>query len=581
MDIHVDLRRLLRELLDPALIVSPRTHTIVAASELCEPVTGFCTHELVGQDINMLAPTKPVPRRDPVCWRTLLQHPGRHEEVPVRRKDDSYFLAEVSVSSADVHDQSLHLLFLRDLTERRKLERELITKHVALKEAYVEVERANEELARANAEIQTAQRWLVNLEKMATIGRFAAGVAHEVNNPMAFVLENLTNLQIDAGHIVPVLKSYLELAGPAASTRKRIGRITNELNELIGETLDGAQRVSKIMRQLHSFSNVSDQEAEWTDLRTLIDSSIMMVQNQIKYRARLERHYYDIPDVLCVPNNISQVIVNLLVNAIHAMDGGDASENIILVRSKRIDEAVVVEVQDNGCGIPPENLGRIMEPFFTTKTRGKGTGLGLAISASVMEQHGGLLEAESKVGQGTLMRMVLPVQGRLRQAPKKDRQPQSAVGKLRILMVDDEVYFLRAIKRSLGKFHEVQIADGAEQGLEHLSGDDRYDLVMADLMMPGINGVEFYQELERRHPQLAPKVVFMSGGVFEDDVRAFLKREGQPVLNKPFKLEEFEQVIGKLFARNEERAAEGRESKFEEREKGEGTLLLVRTGSNE
>jgi len=172
----------------------------------------------------------------------------------------------------------------------------------------------------------------------------------------------------------------------------------------------------------------------------------------------------------------------------------------------------------------------------------------------VMEQHGGVIEAESKVGQGTLMRIVLPVKGRLKQAPKKDPQARSSVGKLRILMVDDEVYFLRAIKRSLGKYHEVQILDGAEQGLAHLGQDDRYDLVMADLMMPGMNGVEFFKELEARHPQLVPKVVFMSGGVFEDDVRAFLKREGQPVLNKPFKIAEFEQVIGKLFARNEERA---------------------------
>lgn len=546
--VGVDLR--LEELLDPVLVVHRASLTVRAANDRCEEVTGFCVHELVGAGVERLSPRRPPAGHDPVDWPALLDRPGLHDEVPLVRADGTPLLAEISVTRASDGGEEVRLLFVRDLTERRKLERELITKHVALREAYEELARANHELERANEEIRTAQRWLVNLEKMATIGRFAAGVAHEVNNPMAFVLENLSHLQACTAHIVPALRSYLDGDRPGPGAVAQIEQILGDLNELIQDTIDGAVRVSDTMRQLHSFSNVTDQEAEWTNLHELIDASIMMVNSQIRYRARLERYYYDVPRVLCVPNGISQVVVNLLVNAIHAFEDGDRDHNVITVRTRPVEGGVAIEVRDTGCGIPHQHLGRILEPFFTTKPRGKGTGLGLSISAGVVEQHGGSLEVESEVGRGTLMRVVLPVRGTLRESTRSTgaRGPGEGLRRLRILLVDDEVYFLRAMRRSLGRQHDVLLAEGALDALEKLATDSAVDLVLSDLMMPDLDGVELHRRIEQTYPELARRVVFMSGGVFEERIRSYIKQAELPVLDKPFRQDEFERVVANLLS---------------------------------
>jgi len=527
--LQLEAQKLFAEFSEAALLVNPIDLKIVAANPVCEPTTGYCVDELLGRSLGLLFSDD---TREGVSAGALVGERGLHEEISLQRKDGSHFIAAIQVTRIEDREQPLALLFLRDTSARRKLERELITKHLALKEAYEELDRRSSELARANEEIRTAQRWLVQLEKMATVGRFAAGIAHEVNNPMAFILENLHRLQDYAGHLLPVVRSHVELAGPRLQT-------------ILDETLEGAQRVSSIVRQLHSFSNVRDLEAEWVDLREVAESAIMMVKNQVRQRARLDRHYFDIPRVACVAGQIGQVLVNVLVNAIHAISEGDVERNQILVQTQPLGaEHVVVQVRDSGCGIPPEHLDRIMEPFFTTKGAGQGTGLGLAISANIVEQHGGRIEVESKVGSGTAVRVILPVQGKLRVPVRASPAAAPASSsRLRLLLVDDEVYLLRALKRNLARDHEVLIASSGQQALELLDAQPAVDLVLADMMMPDMDGVHLYEQLVVRHPHLKQRVVMMSGGVFTERAHSFLARTNLQVLSKPIQREALQQII--------------------------------------
>jgi PAS domain S-box-containing protein len=546
MRFNLETENLLKGFLEPVIIVEKGSLAIASANDRCEEMTGYCVHELIGETIELLAPGPDHKRGTTFSWRELLEQPGLHEEVPILCKDGRQVSAEVSIAEIQNGDEPLCLLSIRDLTARRMLERELISKHVALKEAYQELDRTNQELARANAEIRAAQNWLVNLEKMATIGRFASGLAHEVNNPMAYVLANLGHLSEASAFVVPVIRQYLE-SGKGGAERPRLEEIASELDSIIQETLEGGRRVAEIVRQLHSFSNVADQAARWTDVHALIDSSIMMVSSQIRHRARLERHYFEVPEILCIPNNITQVIVNLLVNAVHAIEPGDPDNNMILVRTRCQSEQIVIEVQDSGCGIPQENLDRIMEPFFTTKQRGKGTGLGLAISASIVQQHCGTLEYESEVGKGTSAKLMLPVRGVLKPSTRMgEKAASSTSNKLRILLVDDEESLLRALRRSLGRKHEVLTATSAQQAIDLLGDEGAVDLVISDLMMPDMNGLQLYETVIAKHPHLKGRIVFMSGGIFVEQIDSYIAEHALKVISKPFGQEEFDEVLAKI-----------------------------------
>lgn len=553
--LRLDAEQLLRSLAEGVLVVDPESLTIRVANNQAEVVTGFAIAELVGRSLAELR--SGGDGAEAVALESLVHLPGRHDEVHLRRRDGTGFIASVHVTLAEEEGRPLAILLLHDVSERRRLERELLTKHAALGEAYREVDQKNrelreanealdqknEELRRANEEIRTAQRWLAQLEKMATVGRFAAGVAHEVNNPMAFVLENLQRLQDHVAAVVPALRAQLD--AQTGGGRDAVRTAVQELESIVDESLQGARRVSGIVRQLHSFSNVGDQEAEWVDLREVVESAIMMVKNQILQRARLERHYFDARRVSGVAGQLGQVMVNVLVNAVQAIPEGNVDRNCIWVRLRPVGEHVALEVQDTGVGIPAEHLPQILEPFFTTKPAGTGSGLGLSISARIVEQHGGRIEVESTVGTGTVVRIILPVRGKLRaRRPSGATAPTvTASARLNLLVVDDELFLLRALKRNLSRDHEVETAASAAEALAYLAEHPEVDVVIADMMMPDEDGVSLYERAVVAHPHLRERFVFMTGGVFTDRVREFLERVSLTVLSKPIRREDLQQAI--------------------------------------
>lgn len=270
--------------------------------------------------------------------------------------------------------------------------------------------------------LSAAEQQLVQSERLASIGQLAAGVAHEINNPMGYVFSNIGTLERYLGDLFRMLAAYEAaeplLAGtPAAAELAELREsieleyLKDDIPSLMAETAEGVKRVRKIVQDLKDFSRV-DQRAdwEWADLHQGLDSTLNIVNNEIKYKADVQREYGRLPEVQCLASELNQVFMNLLVNAAHAIH---KPRGTITVRTGTLGEGDVarvwVEVQDDGCGIAPEALKRIFDPFFTTKPVGQGTGLGLSLSYGIVRKHDGTIDVRSTPGEGSCFRVTLPV----------------------------------------------------------------------------------------------------------------------------------------------------------------------------
>jgi signal transduction histidine kinase len=285
--------------------------------------------------------------------------------------------------------------------------------------------RTNEELVGLNRQLTQTQDQLRQSEKLASIGQLAAGVAHEINNPVGYVFSNLGTLERYMNDLFRMLDAYesaetqlaatplgAQLAGLRAEIE--LDYLKDDLPALMAESREGISRVRKIVQDLKDFSHVdARREWEWANLHQGIDSTLNIVNNEIKYKADVVRQYGDLPEIECLPSELNQVFMNLLVNAAHAVD---KARGTITIRTGTLPAGaagapgVWLEFADDGCGIPPDHLRRIFDPFFTTKPVGKGTGLGLSLSYGIVQKHGGTLTVTSTVGQGTCFRLTLPLQ---------------------------------------------------------------------------------------------------------------------------------------------------------------------------
>lgn len=261
-----------------------------------------------------------------------------------------------------------------------------------------------------NARLEQANRQLLQSEKLAAIGQLAAGVAHEINNPVGYVYSNLQSLGTyleDLFRVTDAVDTAVSLDDLRA-IKKNIDYnfLKGDLQDLLAESREGIERVKTIISAMKDFSHIDDEEFKFADLHRGIETTLNVVNNELKYKATVIREFGDLPDVECISSQINQVIMNLLVNAAHAIE--DFGE--IVIRSHCDGERAVVEVEDSGKGIAKENLHRIFEPFFTTKPVGKGTGLGLSLSFNIIQKHNGDITAEqASSGKGTCFRISLPL----------------------------------------------------------------------------------------------------------------------------------------------------------------------------
>ena len=430
----------------------------------------------------------------------------RDLEVEFRRKDASKLVAMVSSSPIRGEDAKLagFRMILRDVTEQKILE----------------------------ARLRQTQ-------KLEAVGILAAGVAHEISNPITYVLSHLEALLQDIARAEPTVP----LASLLESTRAHAR-----------EAADGADRVRDIVRDLKTFARRGEEERGAVDLIGVLETAIKLAAHELKHRANVRRDLRPVPAVVGDAGRLSQVFVNLLINAAQAIEEGAAERNEISIATRATEEEVLVEVSDTGAGIAPENLERLFDPFFTTKSSSGGSGLGLSICYNIVSAYGGRIEVESKPGMGSRFTVRLPIA----RAPRVERPAVPAIRapsrRGRILVIDDEPFVLSTITMILGRDHELVGVGGGAEALAAIEKDDHFDVVLCDLMMHKSSGMDVYGQLLKRHPQLARRVVFMTGGAYTPAARRFLARISNPCVDKPFGAADLTKVVEQVMAGDAERS---------------------------
>jgi len=494
-----ELRRqaLIFESLCEGVIITDRGGRITDWNASAERMFGRGKSEAMGQTLfAVLRPDEEDTRTADVLQ--ALERDGRWSgEVEFKRPDGTQCYCESVVAPLrDAEGRTIaHIMVHRDTTERRLLQMRL----------------------------QMADR-------LASVGTLGAGVAHEINNPLAYMIVNL--------HLVT--ESLERLKGsPVAST-------VEPLHQIVRETMEGAERIASIVRDLKTFARGQPEERLGpVEVSRAVELACKMADNVIRHRARLVTQFDAVAPVHGSESRLCQVFLNLLLNAAHAIPESDTQEHEIRVAIHQASpREVVVEVRDTGVGMTPEVLARIFDPFFTTRAVGEGTGLGLSICHGIIDSMGGRITVESTPGKGSTFRVFLGAVARVVEAPREP-QPVPATGRARLLVVDDEPNVTRSLQRSLTPEHEVVIAHGARAALELLGRGNRYDLILCDVMMPGMTGMDLYQELNRMAPDQAKRVVFMTGGAFTPRALSFLQEVPNLKLSKPLDVRQLRTLVGR------------------------------------
>jgi PAS domain S-box-containing protein len=366
-------------------------------------------------------------------------------------------------------------------------------------------------------------------ERMASLGTMAAGIAHEINNPLGFVLGNLE-----------LLREELVSLGDRFPPELR-----PELFDILDNSFSGARRIRKIVEGMRSFSHIGSGETSLVDLSKVVTAAAEIAHHQVQPVARLVRRLEPTGRVEGDESQLTQVLVNLLVNAAQAIDPGDADRNRVEITLAMAGGQVELSVADTGPGVPDDVKPRIFDPFFTTKPVGTGTGLGLSVCHSIVTRHGGTLMVEDRPGGGCLVRMRLPVASR-----GEDADGTAAIAGSsdlpRILIVDDEARALELLHRALRYRFRVTSADSGTGAIDVLSRGDSFDIVLCDLMMPTVSGVEVYHWIREHRPELLSRFVIATGGAFTPRAATFLEETDVRVIRKPFEIAELRTELAAL-----------------------------------
>ncbi len=376
-------------------------------------------------------------------------------------------------------------------------------------------------------------------DRMVSLGTLTGGVAHQLNNPLSYVTANLAFVAEEVAALAGRLAAGVDDAGLAESARQVL--------DAAADARDGVDKVRGLVRDLQTLSRGDDAALVPLDLTQVLESSINVAGSELTHRAVVRRALAAaLPPVRANEARLGQVFLNLLVNAAHAIPAGRTSEQVVHVRSFAAPgQRVAVEVSDTGCGIPADQLESIFEPFFSTKAPGAGAGLGLSVCRSIVEALGGEIEVESEVGVGSTFRVLLPVAPA---DPAERGAPPATVAaarRRRLLVVDDEPLVGTVIQRTLGGEFEIVAVGSGRAALQLLEAGERFDLVLCDLLMPGMSGMALHAAVARLSPALAERTVFLSGGAFTPETRDFLAAPGRECIAKPFDLQAIRAVIGR------------------------------------
>jgi hypothetical protein len=499
------------ESLGEAVVATDRTEHITFLNGVAERLTGWTRADAIGkkiEEVMRVVGPDGAPLKAPVHLALetsfIARLPAGTSLVP----RDGATIAIDDSAAPIVDDQGQMLgavVVFRDITERKELER------------------------------RVAQS-----ERLATIGTMAASTAHEINNPLAYVVANVAVTLEGIHTAIELLR-----AEPESASSRAMMKLLTEGEDALREASDGADRVKTIIRDLKKFSRVDESERTLLDLPEVLDTAAKMTDGLVRNHARFRREYGTTPYVEANAGQLTQVFTNLLVNAAEAIGAGDAEHQEIRVVSY-VDGAgrAAVDIHDTGPGIPHELLARVFDPFFTTKARGGGTGLGLSIWQRIITAFGGEITVTSQPGKGTTFRVALPPAAKRAPTPAL-RAAEDAIRRGRrgkILVIDDDAAVGRALARLLRSEHDVEVFVDAHAALARIAADSAIDAIFCDLMMPNMTGMDFHDALALASPDLARRVVFMSGGTFSARAQEFLEKTTNPTIAKPFASESVRQV---------------------------------------
>ncbi|MBK8694315.1 MAG: PAS domain S-box protein [Deltaproteobacteria bacterium] len=369
---------------------------------------------------------------------------------------------------------------------------------------------------------------LIHSDRLASIGLLAAGVAHEINNPLAYVLPNLERLAEG-------------LASPSPDLAA--------LQDNVRGALDGVRRVQKIVRDLGSFAREARDDTTATDVAAAVESALLLAESELRFRARVTRDLAARSRVRANEGRLVQVLLNLVVNAAHAIPEGDAAAHEVKVTTRDAPGEVRITVSDTGEGIAREHLPRLFDPFFTTKAPGAGSGLGLSVCQSIVSSFGGRIEVDSTRGVGSAFTVVLPAVAATAPAPPAPTPsslPRARSVRPRLLLVDDERNVRSVLEALLkGRYDVTPVASVAE-ARERITESGDWQLILCDLMMPEVTGMDLYDWVEQEHRALASRMVFMTGGAFTARARELLDRLPDRWIEKPFDFEQLMALLDRL-----------------------------------
>ncbi len=434
-------------------------------------------------------------------------------ERHLRSRTGAESVVEMQTITVELEGAPAQVTVVRDLTEQRRME------------------------------AQVAQA-----DRMAALGRIAAGVAHELNNPLSYVLGNL---EVAREELPNLLEECRLLHGKIAHDPElapRVARLSERLVELtsvVRDASEGADRVRAIMRDLKSFSRSdADDRREPVDVNRPLDAAVRMAWREIQPRARLVQDRQPVPVVLGVEGRLCQVFLNLLVNAAEALPEGESHAHEVRIQTSTGPNGdAVVEIADTGPGIAADELPHLFEPFFTTKGVGHGTGLGLSICHDIVRAHGGTIEVVSAVGEGARFRVTLPPA--TIDAPARVPGPVST-RRGKVLVVDDEPHVAATLRQLLARDHDVTVLTNAREALGRIVGGERFDVIFCDLLMPEMSGMDFHAAVMPVARDQSDRIVFMTGGAYTPVLREFLEQVPNRHLEKPFALRDVRDAVAEL-----------------------------------
>jgi two-component system, cell cycle sensor histidine kinase and response regulator CckA len=413
---------------------------------------------------------------------------------------------------------------------------------------------------RDETEVKRLQAMLRQSDRLTSMGTLAAGVAHEINNPLTYVLHNIESLSEDLPKLASALSRSMHALRAELGDEvfnERVGAdaallepaLLDDMSERAQESLDGIERIKHISRAIGTFSRVESTERFRVDLNYAIECATTMALTVIKFRARLLVDFAKLPSVWASEGKLSQVFLNLLINAAHSIDEGNVSGNRIEIRTWAEADEVFATVTDTGRGISESNIGRIFEPFFTTKSAGVGSGLGLSICRNILSEFGGDIQVASEEGKGTCFTVRLPVRRGISQAPPamaSTKAPVTSSAHGRVLIIDDESAILTMLVQLLGGDHQLVTAGSGEAARAIIERDQGFDVILCDLMMPGMSGMDLHAWTATHYPALARRLVFVTGGAFTPTASEYVTRVGNLRIDKPYETSLLKGIISDL-----------------------------------